>query len=58
MFGQDNSTITSFTYLANKKVIISNRITLFEVELSDGVVLRLVFLALTRQLVGIRLVDL
>jgi hypothetical protein len=58
MFGQDNSTITSFAYLANKKVIISNRITLFEIELSDCVVLGLVFLALTWQLVGVRLVDL
>jgi hypothetical protein len=48
MFGQNNSTITSFTNLANKKVIISDRVTLFKVELRDCVVLRLVLLALAR----------
>jgi hypothetical protein len=58
MLGQDDSTIATFSYLANKKVIFSNWVALFEVELGDCIVLGFVFLTRTGQLVGVRFVDL
>ena len=58
MFSQYDCSITTLANLTYKKVIISDRVALFEVELSDCVVLGLVLLALTRQLIGVCLVDL
>ena len=58
MFSQHYCPITTLPNLAYKKVIISHWVALFEVVLSDCVVLGFVLLALTRQLIGVCLVDL
>ena len=58
MFSQYYGPITTLAYFTNKEVIISDWITLFEVELRDCIVLRFVLLALTWQLIWVCFVDL
>jgi len=58
MFSLYYSPITTLAYFTNENVIISDWITLFEVELRDFIVIRFDLVALTRELIWVCFVDL